>query len=542
MAKKFLTLDVGASSVTLAEYEASGSRLTLLNYGTAALAAPIDQGDADAILSPAILEIVRERGIKPGRVSVSLSGQMVFPRFAAIPFAGADEAKFDQMVRYEIEQNIPFPMDEMVCDRQILGETENGDKAVMIVAAKVEQVEAVTGALVSIGFSPEVVDVAPLAVMNAVRASAGDDGSCVIALDIGAKTTSLVIAEGEKVYNRSIPVAGNTLTKDIAQALGCTLDEAERIKREQAYVSLGGVTEDEDPVRDKVSKVCRAVLARLHAEISRSINFYRSQQGGGTPSKLYLTGGTALLPHIDTFFRESLGIEVEFFSPFTAVAVSPSVDSDALSADAAFLAPTVGLAFRETGAAMFAINLIPQSILDARAEVRRIPFVAAAGAAFAASALCALLAVSHAGEVAERRLEAAEGKSGELAAVKDRIDKASAAEKDSAAEAEALRKLVFARASAVARINAVRAAIGDDMWIERWSGDAVVLRGWKDRVSAFAAKVSKRDGGEKPQTAPEIVVARLKSNPFVDDARVRDMSALGKDGCLEQFTVEIAFK
>ncbi len=544
MAKKFLTLDVGASSVTLAEYEANGTQLTLVNYGTAALAAPLDQGDADALLSPAVLEIVRERGIKPGKVLVSLSGQMVFPRFAAIPFAGSDETKFDQMVRYEIEQNIPFPIDEMVCDRQVLGETESGDRAVMIVAAKVEQVEAVTDALLATGFSPEIVDVAPLAVMNAVRAVSGADGECVVALDIGAKTTSLVISEGEKVYNRSIPVAGNTITKDIAQALGCTLEEAEGVKRESAYVSLGGVTEDEDPVRDKVAKVCRNVLSRLHAEISRSINFYRSQQGGGTPVKLYLTGGTALLPQLDTFFRESLQIDVELFNPFDVVAAAPSLDEGALATDAAFLAPTAGLALREAGAATFSINLLPQSIIDARAEVKRIPVIAGAGVALVAASVCALLAVGHSKDVVDARLEAAETKAAELTSFRDQVERAKKKESALEADAEALRMLVFARNGAAARLSAVKGAIGDDMWIESWQGDKVVLRGWKDRVAAFAKRVADRNPGEKPKTAPEIVVAGLKANPVVDASSVKvvDMTAFGKDGCLEQFTVELKFK
>jgi type IV pilus assembly protein PilM len=538
MAKKFLTLDVGASSVALAEYEASGAQLTLLNYGTAALAAPIDSGDADTILSPAILEIVRERGIKPGKVAVSLSGQMVFPRFAAIPFAGSDEQKFDQMVRYEIEQNIPFPIDEMVCDRQILGETENGDKAVLIVAAKVDQVEAVTNALVATGFSPEIVDVASLSVMNAIRAAAPDDGSCIVALDIGAKTTSLVISEGEKLYNRSIPVAGNTITKEIAQALGCTLDEADRIKREEAYVSLGGVTEDEDPMRDKVAKVCRAVMTRLHAELSRSINFYRSQQGGGTPVKLYLTGGTALLPHIGTFFSDSLQIEVEIFNPFETIAVSPAIDASSLETGAALLAPTAGLALHCAGVAQYSINLLPQSIIDARTEVKRIPFVAAAGVAFVAAAVCALLAVGHGKEVVESRLDAAEAKARELQEWKGRVDKAQKAAGETLANAESLRTMVMKRASSVMRLNAVRQAIGEDLWVERWQGDSITFRGWKDRVSAFAERVS------KGRTAPEIVVSKLKASPVVDPESVKvvDMTAFGKDGCLEQFTVELKFK
>jgi len=545
MAKRYLTLNIGASSVALAEYESSGSSLTLVNYGTAPLAAPLDSGDADAILSPAILSIVREKGIKPGKVAISLSGQIVFPRFAAIPFAGEDEQKFDQLVRYEIEQNIPLPLDEMVCDRQLLGETENGDKAVLIVAAKTEQVEAITSALVASGFQPELVDVAPLAVMNALRASEGDGEGCVVMLDIGSKTTSLVISEGEKLYNRSIPYAGNTITKEIAQALGCTLAEAEQVKLESAYVSLGGVTEDEDETLDKISKVCRAVLTRLHAEINRSINFYRSQQGGSAPRKLYLTGGTALLPQIDTFFRDSLQIEVEFFNPFGTIALAPTVDAEAITADAAFLAATAGLALHQAGLATYAINLMPQSMLDARAEVAKIPFVAAGAVAFVAAVVCVLLAVSHGTDVVQAKLDAVEAKSSSLKSVETRVKKAQAGAEEAAAEATKLRDLLLARNSAVSKLNAVRQAIaGDDLWIERWQAGKVTIRGWKDGVAAFAEKAAAKDGDGKRLTAPEIVVARLKAHPMVDPATVKvtDMSTVGKDGCLEQFVVELKFK
>ena len=226
MAKKFLTLNIGASAIALAEYEASGATVTLVNYGTAALAAPLDAGNAGTVLAPALMEIVREKGIRPGKVAIAVSGQMVFPRIATIAFAGSDEAKFEQMVRYEIEQNIPFPIDEMVCDRQVLGDTEAGDKSVLIVAAKIEQIEAVTDAVQAAGFQPTLVDGAPVAVLNALKAAHPEDEGCTVLLDMGAKTTSLIIAEGEKLYIRTIPIAGNTLTKEIAQTLGCTLDEA----------------------------------------------------------------------------------------------------------------------------------------------------------------------------------------------------------------------------------------------------------------------------------------------------------------------------
>ena len=544
MAKKFLTLNIGASAIALAEYEANGAKLTLVNYGTAALAAPLDAGNADTILSPALLEIVREKGIKPGKVAVSVSGQMVFPRFAAIPFAGNDTQKFEQMIRYEIEQNIPFPIDEMICDRQVLGETANGDKSVMIVAAKVDQIESITSALAGAGFQPEIVDVAPLAVANAIKAANPGDDSCVVMLDIGAKTTSLAIIEGDKLYNRSIPVAGNSLTKEIAQALGCTQDEAEQVKRESAYVSMGGVTEDEDETLDRISKVCRAVLTRLHAEISRSINFYRSQQGGGVPRKLYLTGGSALLPQIDTFFADSLGIEVEFFNPFETIGVAPALQGDALASDSAFLAATAGLALHEVGRAELRINLMPLSLLEARAEVARIPFVAAGSALFVAAFVCLLLALNHGTEVAQAKLDAVDAKVSVLKGFETRIKKAQTESDAATADATELRTLLTRRTAAVTRLNALRQAVGDDLWIEKWQDGKVTVRGWKDRVAAFVERQAAKDGAEKRQTAPEIVVARLKANPAVDpdSVRVTDMSVFGKDGCLEQFVVELNFK
>ena len=538
MSKRFLSLNIGASTVALAEYEVGGKgALTLVNYGTAKLGAALDSGDAQTILSPAILEIVREKGIRPGKVAVAVSGQMVFPKFAAIPMAGGED-RFEQMVRYEVEQNIPFPIDEMVCDRQVIGDTPNGDKSVMIVAAKVDQIEAITSAVVAAGFEPEIVDASPIAVTNAVRYNRPDEeDSCVIAIDIGAKTTSLVIAEGDKLYNRSIPVAGNAITKEIAQALGCSFDEAEQIKLEKAYVSLGGVTEDEDEVADRVSKACRAVLTRLHAEVTRSINFYRSQQGGSMPVKMYLTGGSALLPQIDSFFSDSLQIEVEFFSPFERIAAGSKVDADQLASDSAFLAATAGLALHMSDKARFAINLLPPSIVEARAEKARIP-VLAAGAALVVVALAVVfVAIGHSTTVVESELEAVKARSESLKNFDGRVKKATGEFESVQAEAESLRKLLASRSAATVAMNAVRSSLLPGMWIEKWADGKVTIRGWKDRIRKSMESV-------KGKTAGELVAERLRGKAAVDPATVKisDMSSVGKDGLVEQFTVELKFK
>ena len=536
MAKKFLTLNIGAANVELAEYEAgSKGALTLLNYGVARLAASLDGGDVGTILSSALQEVMQATGIRPGRVAVAISGQLVFPRLAAIPLAGGDE-KFEQMVRYEVEQNIPFPIDEMVCDRQVLGDTENGDKSVLIVAAKIDQVEEITAAVASVGFVPEIVDIAPLGLVNALYHARPDEG-CVVMLDIGAKTTSLAIAEGDRIYNRSIPVAGNAINKEIVASLGCTLDEAEQVKLERGYVSTGGVTEDDDEVADRVSKVCRAVLTRLNAEITRSINFYRSQQGGGTPVKLYLTGGTAMLPQIDEFFADSLGIPVEYFNPFEAIAVGPKVDAAALEADGAMIAATAGLALHQAGLGRFAINLLPPSLGEARAEKAKIPFVVTGGLALiAALAITAVSINRQATAVEERRdavaadLNRMRGEDRQMAAAQKALE----AQQEKAA---AFGRLVASRTASLRRLGAVCKALEGrpGTWIDRWDASGVTIRQWNDKAQAKGGK-----------TAAESIAGAIGSNDtnVIDRASVKitSMSEIGKGAQVKQFTVEFKCK
>ena len=532
MAKRYLALDIGASSVKLAEYEGGKGALTLVNYGVAALAAPIDAGNADTILAPALLEIVREKGIKPGPVAISVSGQMVFPRFASIAAAGGSE-KFDQQVRFEIEQNIPFPIDEMICDRQVLGENESGETNVMIVAAKTDQIEEITSAVRGAGFMPEIVDVAPIALTNVLHATGGD-AECSVILDIGAKTTSLVIVEGDTIYNRSIPVAGNTITKEISAALGCSTEDAEQVKIERGYVSMGGVTEDEDELADRVSKVCRAVLTRLHAEISRSINFYRSQQGGSAPARLYLTGGSALLPQLDVFFAESLQTEVVFFNPFEGIGVGPKVDAAALEADGALLASTAGLALHLAGAARFQVNLLPPSLLAARAERAKIPFVVAAGIALVAGLVLVKLGIDNDTESLVAQRDAVAAKVQTLSGFDKKVKAAQEQLAEEQAKAESFRELVLGRVSAAYRLAAVRNSLAPWMWIEKWEPGRVTVRYWKDSAKAIGGK-----------TPGELVVDKLKGKPAVidpDSVKISDMSAVGKDAPVAQFTVEVAFK
>ena len=296
---------------------------------------------------------------------------------------------------------------------------------------------------------------------------------------------------------------------------------------------MGGVTEDEDEVADRISKVCRAVVTRLHAEISRSINFYRSQQGGSIPTKLYLAGGSALLPQLDVFFAESLQLEVEYFNPFEVLGVGPKVDAEALGYDSVRIAHTAGLALHLAGAARFAVNLLPPSIVAARAERAKIPFVAVAGAAVVAALVLVMLAINRDTAVIEAERDAVKVRVDALSKFDKQVKAGEESLAATVADADAVRALLFARGAAVLRINAVRSSLLLGMWVQRADADRIVVRYWKDRI---------KDAGGK--TPGEVVVKNLKGKPIVepDSVKISDMSAVGKDAQVVQFTVELKFK
>ena len=555
MANRFLTLNVGASQAVLAEYSVGGKgELTLMKYGMAPLA-PVDAdtpGAMESVLTPAIHAIMRECGIKAAPVIVSLNGQSVFPRFAKVPSVG-DAEKLDQIVRYEVEQNVPFPMDEIVWNYQSLGQTPEGDQATIVVAAKLEHVRGVTNSVIGAGLSPEIVDVAPMAVYNAFKFGVPDSAGCNVVLDIGSRATALIIIEDEKVYIRSINVGGNSINKEISQAFGCSLEDAEQLKRERGYVALGGVTEDPDEVTDRVSKVIRGVMTRLHAEVSRSVNFYRSQQGGSQPSRLLLTGGTSMIPQLDEFFRESLQVEVEYLNPFGSIGIAPSVDAAKLESEALTLNESVGLALRKTPFAQMTFNLMPPEIVEGKRAAKRIPFLIA-GAVFALAALgIGIVSVKRDTEVYRAQNGAVEAQRDTLSGFDKKIKDAQRVLSAESDRADELARLLASRPLALMRLEAVRRSLLPGMWIREWKTEQakasdeaqpvtvnVVVRGWKDELDK-SVKADASSRGGKARTAAEIVLDEIKGKPYVLSATITGQTDVGQKNCLDEFTMKVEF-
>ena len=375
-------------TVGLAEFSSkSGGGLVLNQYClTEMLADPATDASRGAQVKMAVQEMVAGLKIKSGKVNYSIPSQSVFTRFVKLP--PMEEGKIDQVINFEAQQNVPFPISEVVWDYQIVGDGKDGKMEVVLVAIKSDLLNEINSAVESSGLKTSVVDVGPMALCNAFRYSYSDQSGCSLLIDIGARTTNLLFIESGKVFSRSISIGGATITSAIAKDFNESFGEAEIRKKRDGFVSLGGnYAEPTDPDVSRVSKVIRNTMTRLHAEISRSISFYRSQQQGEAPVRGFLCGGAANLPYMSEFFQEKLNMPIEFFNPLRNVSVGAGVKIEEASKHAHVLGELIGLSLREVTNCPMELALQPPSVVRAQALASRRPNIILAG-------ICILLALA----------------------------------------------------------------------------------------------------------------------------------------------------
>lgn len=498
---RILTLDIGVSKVVLGEFTIHNSSAPVL---TRYAVREIGSLSADvaartmASYSGIVRELMLESGIKPAPLNVMLSGQGVFPRFVKLPPVSTD--KIDEMVQYEASANLPFPVEEVVWDYQVLSEVSAAELDVLIVATKRDAAQDAAVCSADAGLNLALIDAMPFSLYNCARFNYADDGGCTMILDIGARSTDIVFVEGNRIFSRSITVAGSTITNEIARSLAISPEEAERIKKETGFVALGGtyaVVDDE--TADKVSKVIRNVVTRLHSEVNRSINFYRSQQGGSPPTKLLLTGGTSLTRHMDTFFREKMAIETDYLNPFINVAVAPAMQSDT---EALFLlAPSVGLALRGCMKCPIEINLMPPAVVAAQRFAKRIPFFGIAVAGLVLTLLCWFSYAKSLQAFYLQQDEKVQERLKERSLYQGQIDAVQAESETLEEKNDYLAAMVASRSAFASVLTRVRAAMLPDTWVTRLAFDSedddhymrLVISGFKRELDA---QVKNKSAGE----------------------------------------------
>jgi type IV pilus assembly protein PilM len=334
-------LDIGSSAVKVVELVPGKSGHALKSFGIVDLPRDvISEGSVrqPAVVTDAIRECVQKAGITGSSAVISVSGRDSIVKRVPLPKVSAKELA--DAIYLEAEHHIPFAIDDVFLDYQVMGESANSMSVLLVATKKVKVLEYVS-VVEDAGLEASVVDLDAFAIQNQYELGVPGEGAEAVALiDIGASVMKTnVIHGGASVFARDVPFGGNNYTDAIAQRLGIPVDRAEAAKRGH---EVGVNWDDLVPALESVSR-------ELSLEVQRTFDYFASTAESERIGKIVLSGGCAKLAGIEDFLASSWGVPVELARPLAAVDRPPTINDDELKNADCVLAVAVGLGLRRPG-------------------------------------------------------------------------------------------------------------------------------------------------------------------------------------------------
>jgi type IV pilus assembly protein PilM len=343
--KSLVGLDIGSSAVKAIELKPAGKGFKVAAFGTEPIP-PDSIVDGAIIDGTAVVDAIRRlfetRKIKTKEVAASLSGNAVIVKKISVP--AMTEAELAESIYWEAEQYIPFDIQDVNLDYQILDRDMAGKTSmdVLLVAAKKEKIADYTGVIGQAGRVAVVIDVDAFALQNAYEINYGvEPESVVVLLNIGASATNINILQGDQsVFTRDLSTGGNAYTEALQKEMNLPYEQADLLKRGE---SVDGVTfEDARPV-------LRAVTENVMLEVQKTFDFFKASSASDRIARIVVSGGASRAEGFTEMVTERFQAPVELFDPFKRVAF----DAHKFNVDPADIAPTaavaVGLALRRVG-------------------------------------------------------------------------------------------------------------------------------------------------------------------------------------------------
>jgi type IV pilus assembly protein PilM len=341
-------LDIGSSAVKAVELKAVGKGFRVSAFGSEAVP-PDSIVDGAIIDSAAVAEAIRRvfesKAFKTKDVVASLSGNAVIVKKISLPLMTVSE--LDESIFWEAEQYIPFDVQDVNLDYQILdaggGPDSKGTMEVLLVAAKKEKIADYTGVIAQAGRIPVVVDVDAFALQNAYELNYGfEPKTVVVLLNAGASAINVnIIANEQSVFTRDLSLGGNAYTEAVQRELNLPFESAELLKK--GYPVDGAVFDDVVPV-------LRAMTENVLLEVQKTFDFFKTTTSTDHIDRIMLSGGASRVDGFAAALQERFGTTVEMFDPFKKVIL----DAKKYSAEQRdMIVPTaavaVGLALRRAG-------------------------------------------------------------------------------------------------------------------------------------------------------------------------------------------------
>jgi type IV pilus assembly protein PilM len=308
----------------------------------------------ESLIQTALANFTQRHSTKGAVVAIGVSGQSSFARFIKLP--PVEEKKIPEIVKFEAIQQIPFPLDQVEWSYQLFRQADSPDVEVGIFAMRKELVNQQIKYFTDMDMNVQVVQMSPLAVYNAMYYDSRlTDGTTMI-LDLGAENADLIIADGESVWLRSVPIGGNNFTEALVKAFKLNFAKAEDLKRNAQTSKYAR----------QIFQAMRPIFADLVAEIQRSIGFYSSVHRDSRIKRIVALGNTFRLPTLQKYLQQNLQIEVERLDAFNAGAPDDGRLAAVLNDNIASMAGAYGLALQAMDQGKIESSLLPQQIRQAK--------------------------------------------------------------------------------------------------------------------------------------------------------------------------------
>ena len=331
----------------------------------------LSQSDVDSrqLIRAAMETFLSRNNVGGSTVAVSVPGQSSLTRFVKLP--PVEPKRIPDIVRFEAEQQIPFPIEEVIWRWQTFHDPDSPDVEVGIFAMKRSDVADSMEHFTDVSLKVDLVQMAPLALYNFMMfdEQLAEEGATLLA-DIGANKTDLVVADGPRVWTRTIQIGGNNFTEALVRAFKLSFAKAEKLKRSAATSKYAR----------QVFQAMRPVFADLVQEIQRSIGYYTSLHREARFKKLVGLGNGFRLPGLQKFLEQNLGIPVARIDSYNNLTLSSDANAPLFNENILSFAVAYGTALQAMTPAAVDTNLLPEEIVRERLwSKKRLWFAATAG-------------------------------------------------------------------------------------------------------------------------------------------------------------------
>jgi len=326
--KRLVGLDIGSETIKAAEISKHKKKLCLKNFGIRETPQrAFENGvlkDSD-VVAEAIAQLFEKNNFRQKEVALSISGLGVIVKRIKLPVMSEDH--IFQAIQFESEQYLPYQIDEVDFDFQVLGKEKDNPEmlSVVLVAAKKKLVKTYMDTALKAGLSPRLINLDTFALQNMFQTTYGSTLAPVALMDIGSTKTSLsIIFNGKPEFMIDIFIGCRQITEKIASAMNCSMETARELASAHSDAKLPAAMASPD----KISEIIRPEISSWHSEIKDAIDFFNSSHPDQNVSHAALSGGGANIAEFQRLLARKGSMNISIFDPLSHMTVSPGMRAD----------------------------------------------------------------------------------------------------------------------------------------------------------------------------------------------------------------------